>query len=65
MSNQILNEDIQLIRRKDLLMLLTICEATLWRWETDNLIPGRVNLGPGRVAYRKSVVLAWLEELGQ
>ena len=63
MSKKIPNEDIQLIRRKDLLKLLTISEATLWRWENDNLIPGRVLLGPGRVAYRKCVVLAWIEGL--
>jgi predicted DNA-binding transcriptional regulator AlpA len=63
MSTHLLNEDLQLVRRKDLLTLLTISEATLWRWETAKLIPGRVLLGPGRVAYRKSVVLAWLEGL--
>jgi predicted DNA-binding transcriptional regulator AlpA len=63
MSNQVLNEDIQLIRRKDLSKLLTISLATLWRWESENRIPGRIDLGPGRVAYRKSVVLAWIESL--
>lgn len=63
MSKKIPNEDIQLIRRKDLLKLLTISEATLWRWENDKLIPGRVDLGPGRVAYRRCVVLAWIKRL--
>jgi predicted DNA-binding transcriptional regulator AlpA len=63
MSDKTSHEDIQLIRRKELLKLLTISEATLWRWESDNLIPGRVLLGPGRVAYRKCVVLAWIKVL--
>lgn len=63
MLNKTPHEDIQLIRRKELLKLLTISEATLWLWESENMIPGRVLLGPGRVAYRKCVVLAWIEGL--
>ena len=63
MTIKTVNEDIQLIRRKELLELLTISEATLWRWESENRIPGRVNLGPGRIAYRKSKVLAWIDSL--
>ena len=63
MGTETINEDIQLIRRKELLALLTISEATLWRWESENRIPGRIILGPGRIAYRKSKVLEWIESL--
>ena len=63
MGKETINEDIQLIRRKELLALLTISEATLWRWESENRISGRINLGPGRIAYRKCKVLAWIESL--
>lgn len=61
MSNTASNEDIQLITRKELLKILTVSSATLWRLESQHLIPGRVELGPGRVAYRKIKVSEWMD----
>jgi predicted DNA-binding transcriptional regulator AlpA len=56
------NEDLQLISRKELMRLLTISHSTMWRLEKEKMIPGRVILHKGRVAYRKCAIRQWLEE---
>ena len=52
--------NLQLITRPQLMQILTISAATLWRYEQRVDFPPRIVLGPSRVAYRQTDVELWL-----
>jgi prophage regulatory protein len=53
---------IRILSKKDLRALVLYSPAHIDRLEKAGLFPKRVQLGPGRVGWVESEVLAWLEE---
>jgi predicted DNA-binding transcriptional regulator AlpA len=53
-------DKLQLITRPQLIKILTISPATLWRYEQLNDFPPKIVLGPSRVAYRQADIEIWL-----
>ena len=57
----------RLVGKKELRQLVPVSDQTTWRWEheTDEngqpKFPKRIRLGPGRVAWKLSQILAWIE----
>lgn len=51
----------RIINKRERRELTNISEPTWWRHERAGLVPRRVQLTPGRVGYRLSEILAWLE----
>jgi prophage regulatory protein len=52
----------RLIGRKELLALVPYSDVSIWRLERDGLFPRRITIGPNRVAWRLTEVLAWIDE---
>ena len=50
------NQESEFHRPTQVLGLIGISHATLWRWQRDGLFPKRLRLGPGVVGFRKSEV---------
>ena len=48
-------------REKDVLALLGVSKATLWRWRKDGGFPNPRRLGPNTVGWRREDVHEWLE----
>jgi prophage regulatory protein len=53
---------IRILSKKDLRALVLYSPAQIDRLEKAGRFPKRVQLGPGRVGWVESEVLAWLEE---
>ena len=47
-------------REKDVLGMLSISKATLWRWRRDGEFPHPIQLGPNTVGWRRADVEEWL-----
>ncbi len=47
-------------RERDVLALVGISKATLWRWRKAGEFLAPIRLGPNRVAWRRSDVDEWL-----
>ncbi len=52
----------RLIDAKELHRLIPVSPMTIWRWERDQRFPARIRIGPNRVAWRLSEILAWIDE---
>ena len=50
-----------LLKRADVLGLLDIDPATLWRWRKSGNFPAPIKLTRGNLRWRKKDVTAWLE----
>ena len=48
-------------REKDVLALLGVSKATLWRWRRDGGFPHPIQLGPNTVGWLREDVHEWLE----
>lgn len=46
----------------DVIALTGLSRSTLQRWEVTKLFPRRVVLGPGRLAWKRSEIEAWLTD---
>ena len=51
----------RLIDKKELRRLVPYSDSQIYRMEKQGLFPKRITLGPGRVAWRLSEVLEWIE----
>lgn len=51
----------QILRERDVLAMLGISKATLWRWRRAGDFPAPLQLGPNTVAWRGEDIAAWLE----
>ena len=49
-----------ILRERDVLALLGISKATLWRWRKAGNFPAAIQLGPNSVAWRREAVDEWL-----
>ena len=47
-------------RERDVLALVGISKATLWRWRKADEFPHPIRLGPNLVAWRRGDVDKWL-----
>lgn len=47
-------------REKDVLALLGVSKATLWRWRREGVFPHPIQLGPNTVGWRRGDVDEWL-----
>lgn len=47
-------------REKDVLALVGVSKATLWRWRRDGAFPNPVQLGPNTVGWHREDVDDWL-----
>ena len=47
-------------RERDVLAVLGISKATLWRWRRAGQFPDPIQLGPNTVAWRRDEVESWL-----
>ena len=47
-------------REKDLLAMLSISKATLWRWRRDGQFPHPIQLGPNSVGWCREIVHEWI-----
>ena len=54
---------LRFIREKELLELLSISHATLWRWVKDGSFPAPCKLGPGVTAWAETEVREHLQKL--
>ena len=52
--------EIAIYREKDVLGMLSISKATLWRWRRDGQFPNPVRLGPNSVGWHRKDVHEWL-----
>lgn len=52
----------ELILRKELLKLVPLAYATIWREEKRGRFPKKVSISAKRVAWRRSEIEAWLAE---
>ena len=51
----------ELIFKHERKRLVPISDATVWRMERRGEFPRRINVSPGRVAWRRSEIEQWLE----
>ena len=53
----------RIVSRREVMDMLGISHMTLRRWEKAGRFPGRIRIGPekGRVGWRLSQILAWLD----
>jgi predicted DNA-binding transcriptional regulator AlpA len=54
-----------LSREKEILEILPISHATLWRWVKSSRFPHPIKLSPGVTVWEKKAVDAWLESRKQ
>ncbi len=52
----------RLIGRKEVLMLIGISNATLWRWIKAGRFPAPMKIGKKKVAWRSSVLAHWITQ---
>ena len=52
----------RLIRKSELILMLGISDATIWRMEKAGNFPGRIQLGGNSVAWFESEILDWLKD---
>lgn len=52
----------RLIGRKEALILIGISNATLWRWIKAGRFPAPLKIGKKKVAWRSSVLAAWIAQ---
>ena len=63
MPDQVFADDaLQLIKKRELAQLLRVNPYTLDHWRKLGKIPEPIVLTPQLVAWRRSVILQWLEE---
>jgi len=53
--------DALFVREKQVLAMVPITDATLWRWVKAGKFPAPLKLGPGTTAWRLSDVKRWAE----
>jgi prophage regulatory protein len=51
-----------LIGRKEVLILIGISNATLWRWIKAGRFPAPMKIGKKKVAWRSSVLAQWIAQ---
>ena len=54
----------RLIGRKEVLILIGISNATLWRWIKAGRFPAPLKIGKKKVAWRSSVLAGWIAQRG-
>ena len=47
-------------RQKDVLSLLGVSKASLWRWRRAGEFPHPIKLGPNTVGWRREIVHQWI-----
>ncbi|MBN2808627.1 MAG: AlpA family phage regulatory protein [Deltaproteobacteria bacterium] len=52
----------QILRPKDLTLMLGISRTSLWRLDRDDSFPKRVTLGARSIGWKLSEVESWLEQ---
>ena len=52
----------RLIGRKEVLILIGISNATLWRWIKSGRFPAPLKIGKKKVAWRSSVLATWIAQ---
>lgn len=52
----------RLIGRKEVLLLIGISNATLWRWIKAGRFPAPMKIGKKKVAWRSSVLATWIAQ---
>ncbi len=55
------NDRRRLLRQKEVLKLVPISAATLWRWVKAGTFPEPLKLGPKTTAWRELDIMGWLE----
>lgn len=53
----------RILRKKELLHMVPLSDATIWRMERDGKFPKRLQLGGNSVGWPESEVNAWLDNL--
>ena len=56
-----MEDNADLLKRADILGLLDIDPATLWRWRKSGNFPAPIKLTRGNLRWRKKDVTEWLE----
>jgi predicted DNA-binding transcriptional regulator AlpA len=51
----------RLVSRKEVLGIIGISNATLWRWIKSGRFPTPLKIGARKVAWRTSIVTSWIE----
>lgn len=51
----------RVIRKPELMAMIGLSDATIWRLERAGKFPGRIQLGGNSVAWLESEVLDWLK----
>lgn len=52
----------RLIGRKEVLILIGISNATLWRWIKAGRFPAPLKIGNKKVAWRSSILATWIAQ---
>lgn len=52
----------RLIGRKEVLILIGISNATLWRWIKTGRFPAPMKIGKKKVAWRSSILAHWIAQ---
>jgi prophage regulatory protein len=52
----------RLIDAKERRLLVPYSDMHIWRLEREGKFPKRIKIGPNRVAWRLSEILAWVDE---
>lgn len=52
----------RLVGRREVLLLIGISNATLWRWIKAERFPAPMKIGKKKVAWRTSVLSNWIEQ---
>lgn len=52
-----------MMKRKDVVELTGLCYSTIYNLEKKQAFPARKQLSPGRVAWLRSEVTAWVDNL--
>ncbi len=55
----------RILRKKELLAMIGLSDATIWRMERDGKFPKRVRLGSNSCGWFESEVLNWMAELAE
>lgn len=52
----------ELLSSKDVQELTSLSRSTLWRLENASAFPRAIRISPGRKAYRRSEIEAWIAD---
>ena len=53
---------VRILRKPEVLDMVGVSDATLWRWERDGKFPKRIQLGSNSCGWIEGEILDWVQD---